>query len=309
MSLTSKTYIKLKEKQKATAIKKINAQKEVEISEFIAWETQDEYNASVSMLNSALEEARKAELVLKAAREAQMVASDEYEKARKQLDRDRKNHRNIIDEEFDIKWKMEALELEEKNKAITKTKHDEQRGVLAEKKKNKTKDYFSERILNKLSKMPDEIKRIVCGFLSFSARVSLLDDNFKSIVHRYHHFTNNNKHHNIDMLTAYLDYISTQPEFLGLLTRKEARHQIPSITPRGFKWRHYSWIGIANYPKLLYNRILWATEMAKTKNPKFAYKIMKTMIVFGSVEGKYKVSSTVNPKNYLTIEDLPTEYR
>jgi hypothetical protein len=36
---------------------------------------------------------------------------------------------------------------------------------------------------------------------------------------------------------------------------------------------------------------------------------MKTIIVFGEVEGKYKISSTITAKNYLTIEDLPIEYR
>ena len=213
----------------------------------------------------------------------------------------------LIDEEFEIKWKLETLELEEKNKAIAKKKHDDQQLVLKDKKKSKNKNYLSEAILNKLSKVPDEIKRIIREFLPYDVRVSLLDDKFKYIIDQYHC----KKAPSSMMLRSFLDYIATQPEFLRLLTRKEARHQIPYLTPRGFKWRQYSWEGLVNHPKLIYNKILWATEMSKIGNPKFAYKIMKTVTVFGSgcIEGRYRLSSTVFAKNYLTIEDLPNEYR
>jgi len=304
MSLSSKTYINLTEKSIGIAKKKYYARKEVEDSQSIFDVSRYELQETRGNVQNALEALRKAEQALIAAREEEVTAFEEYQKASKRLNKDKKNYSKLIDEEFDIIRKMEGLELEEKNKVIAKNKDDEKRVILAEKKKNK--NYLSEGILKKLSTLPDEIKRIVCGFLPFNVRVNLLDDKFKSIITRYH---NAKSLPSSNMLTAFLDYIATQPEFLGVLTRKEARHQIPSLTPRGFKWRHYSYDGLVNYPKLLYNKIIWATEMATSSNPKFAYKIMKTVIVFGNIEGKYKISSTVKAKNYLTIEDLPREYR
>ena len=302
---SSKTYIKLTNKNKEISLKRYNSGKEIEKSQALVYCTGDEVRNATYQVSKAKEVLQRAERALKDAREAHALAIEENINAYKCLSKDKKNHMKLVDEEFDIKWKMEALELEEKNKVIAKNKSDEQRLVLANTKKNK--NYFSESVLKKLSTLPDEIKRIVCEFLPFNVRVNLLEDKFKSIVTRYYTAKPLPK---TTMLTAFLDYIATQPEFLGLLTRKEARHQIPSLTPRGMIWRHYYYCGeVSKYPKLLYNKILWATEMATIGNPKFAYKIMKTIIVFGEVEGKYKVSPTVTAKNYLTIEDLPHEYR
>ena len=304
MSLTSKTYIKLKEKCRLFGLAKIYARRNIEDSQVALNSSKDHLEDVNAELNGAIEALRQAEETLKEAKQAVNLAQEENAKAYKRLYKDKEYYNKLIDKEFDVKWKMEALELEEKNKTIAKNKKDEQRVVLTEKKKNKS--YFSESILKKLSVLPDEIKRIICGFLPFNVRVLMLEDKFKSIITRYH---NEKPSFRSNMLPAFLDYIATQPEFLGLITRKEARHQIPSLTPRGFKWRHYSHSELVSYPKLLYNKILWAAEMAKFGNPKFAHKIMKTIIVFGEVEGKYKISSTITAKNYLTIEDLPIEYR
>lgn len=303
--LSSKTYIKLTEKKTANALKKHQAHQDIQHSQFILNVTTVERDAANDEYNNALEALRKAEQVVKKAQDAANLAYEEYSKANIRASKDKKYYIKLIDEELDIKIKMDTLELEEKNKVIAKKKSEEHQVVLKEKRKNK--NYLSEAILKKISGLPDEIKRIICSYMPFNVRAALLDDKFKSVVAHYH---NKKVPYSNPLLIAFLEYIATQPEFLGLLTRKEARHQIPSLTPRGFKWRHYSYCGELNKnPKLLYNKILWAVEMATFGNPKFAYKVMKTIIVFGGVEGKYRISFSVKAKKYLTIEDLPAEYR
>jgi hypothetical protein len=308
MSLSSsKTYAKLTEKLRENEQKKRVSLRNIEESNYLVAVTRERYNESTDEVIDALLALQKAEQVLKEAQEEQKRTFEESEQAQKRSRKDKLNYSKVVDEHFDIKWKMDALEVEDKVRTIEKQNHDEKRVVLKEKKKSKNPNYFSEKVLKRLSTMPDDIKRLVCEFMPFNVRVSLLNDKFTSIVTHYH---SKKTVPDALMLTAFLDYIATQPEFLGLLPRKEARHQIPSLTPRGFKWRHYSCCGIEKPNlKLVYNKILWATEMAKVGNPEFAHKIMKTIVVFGSVPGKYKLSSTVSAKNYLTLEDLPTEYR
>ena len=301
--LSSKIYIQLTEKKTANALKKHQTQQDIQHSQFILNVTSVELEASRGELDKALEALLKAEQVFKNAQAAVTLAKEENDKAYIRASKDKKYYSKLIDEEVDIKIKIDTLELEEKNKVIAKKKSEEHRVVLKEKRKNK--NYFSESVLKKISVLPDEIKRIICSYMPFNVRAALLDDKFKSIIARYH---SKKMPYSNPMLVAFLDYIATQSEFLGLLTRKEARQQIPSLTPRGFSWRHYSYCGKVSR-KLLYNKILWAVEMATIGNPEFAYKIMKTIIVFGEVEDKYRTSFYVSAKKYLTIEDLPVEYR
>jgi hypothetical protein len=109
------------------------------------------------------------------------------------------------------------------------------------------------------------------------------------------------------MFISFLESIGTSPEFLYLLTRQEAREQILSLTAFRYKLQ-YVYCGDTCNSKILKNKILWATEMAKNSNPQFAYKIMKMIIILGE-SNRFTPIITSTARKYLTVEDLPEEYR
>jgi hypothetical protein len=199
-----------------------------------------------------------------------------------------------VDEVLHLKMKIEEYELHESIQAIDKD-------IILDKKKLKKQNAISEPILARVYRLPDEIKRIIQSYFTMETRASILEDKFKNILATYKSGTLP------PMFRPFLEFIGTSPEFLYLLPKKEARHQIPSLTPRGMKWRHYSYCDEVKYPKLVKNRIRWAVHLAKIGDPAFAHKIMKTIIIF-SQPNKYRLSGE-SPKKYLTLADLPTEYR
>lgn len=202
-----------------------------------------------------------------------------------------------------LKIKIKYLHQEGQLKLIEKEEKKIQKQVQREKRKNP--DYLSEEILKSVSKLPEEIKRIVCEYLPYNVRVALIEHQSKIIVKSFKgtkielfkHF----------MFISFLERIATDPEFLRLLTMEEAREQIPLLTLYDERTQ-YAYIGYTYSLKILKNKILWAMEMAKIGNPKFAYKIMKMLIVLGK-SFKYKPNFMVPARNELTIEDLPKEYR
>lgn len=205
----------------------------------------------------------------------------------------------------DLQLHKETIELKQKINASRKKEKK------VDKKHQNNEDL--EKLLTKIKRMPVEVMRLIIGYLSYDARVSIIKDRFTSVMDKCKGLKPS------PLFIAFLDYASTSPEFLSLLDRREARQQINSLTPPPVNSWDYEYQGKYTYYKYSYktrksptelikNRITWIAELAQTRNPKFAYKIMKTVIVLGDLN-RYKVSSTISPKRVLTIQDLPRKYR
>jgi hypothetical protein len=235
-----------------------------------------------------------------------------------------------------LKIKIKSLNQETQLKLIEKKEKKVQTQVQKEKRKNP--EYYSEEILKKILTLPEELKDIISAYLPYNVRVALVEKQFKLTIATFKSYRRNDiqqqqleqqqqqqleqqqqqqleqqqleqegkemyKH---VMFMSFLERIATDPEFLCLLTRDEAYDQIPFLTSYDGR-NQYTYCGFTFSKKILKNKILWATEMAKIVNPKFAYKIMKMIIVLG-IPYKYKPNFTMFARNELTIEDLPKEY-
>jgi len=202
--------------------------------------------------------------------------------------------------------KIKSLHQEEQLKFVEKEEEKIKKEVQKEKRKNP--HYYSEEILKNVSKLPEEIKRIIHEYLPYNVRVALIQHQSKAIITSFKGIEKNVQNvHNHFMFISFLDRIATDPEFLHLLTREEAREQIPFLTLYDEK-KQYTYCGYTYNLKVLKNKILWAMEMAKVGNPKFAYKIMKMIIILGK-PNKFSRLFNMPTKNELTMEDLPKEYR
>jgi hypothetical protein len=222
--------------------------------------------------------------------------------------------RDIIQKkEVDLRVMRESLELEQKIYASRK----EEKQVVKKGKKNGDSDT----LLQKIQKMPEDVMLLIRGYLPFDVRVSLIKDRFNSVMNKCKGaksvLNNDSMGANApELFISLLDYAGTCPEFLPLLSREEARLQIPSLTPIGSEWKVYTYC----QPTRIYsngnpidtvvkNKINWLVELAKAGNPEFAYKVMKTAIVICSSLRKYTPKYNVNAKRQLTLQDLPAEYR
>lgn len=246
---------------------------------------------------------------LRALEEAKQLMADKLERLRAVSNRVKmtstqysslvKKKAIVSDEIVDLHLKRETLITKQ---YIDDTEKDEKKQKTHDKKMKKE----TQPILKKIQKMPNDVMILIRDYLPYNVRVCLIEDKFNSVMKKC---TGANTP---EMFVAFLNYAATCPEFLYFLSRKEARRQIPSMTPRGYHWRHYTFClcNKTNKPitQLVKNKITWLSKYAKTNNPEFAYKIMKTIVVFGDIN-KYKVSSIISPKRYLTIEDLPPSYR
>jgi hypothetical protein len=213
-----------------------------------------------------------------------------------------KNKAKVTDEMLDMRLKINTIELEQNLAAV----NEEEKQV-----KKKAKKYtISDSLLRKIQRMPDELMRLIRNYLPYDVRISIIKDSFNSVMNKC------SGPEPAYLFVSFLNYAATCPEFLPLLSRKEARHQIPSLTPRGYHWRAYTYCVCRKtgnpVTKLVKNKINWLVELAQASNPKFAYKVMKTVIVFGSDFSRIKsmpYSGTERAKRYLTIQDLPANYR
>lgn len=210
-----------------------------------------------------------------------------------------KKKAKVTDEYLDLRLKVDNNELQ---KNIAEIDKDEKQTKKLEKKSKKD----VQPILKKIQKMPYDVVLLIRDYLPYDVRVSLIDDKFNAVMAKC-------KGANTpQMFVAFLNYAATCPEFLRLLGRKEARHQIPSITPRGYHWRHFTYClsRKTNKPmtQLVKNKINWISKLAKAGNPEFAYKMMKTVVVFGDIE-RHRLVQDISSKRYLTLEDLPAKYR
>lgn len=215
-----------------------------------------------------------------------------------------KNKAKVTDEIVDIRLKINTIELEQNLAAV----NEKEKQV---KKAKKAKKYtISDSLLKKIQIMPEDIMRLIRSYLPYDVRASLIKDSFNSVMEKC------SGPEPAYIFVSFLNYAATCPEFLPLLGRKEARHQIPSLTPRGYHWKAYTYCISRKtgtpVTKLVKNKINWLVELAQASNPKFAYNVMKTVVVFGSDFSRIKsmpFSHTETAKRYLTVRDLPSNYR
>jgi len=308
---TSKTLENLKEKQVqknkelTTIISDIEFARDERDDAFQALAREnDAYQLAIRVVEEAKARMNAAEERMKEAAKLTKQLANEYSSLVK-------NKVKISDEIIDICLKIDTIELEQNLSVINE---EEKQVKKAEKKavKKLEKKYIiiGDWFLFKIQRMPDDIKRLICGYLPYDVRASLIKDSFNNVMAKC------NGPEPAYIFISFLNYIGTCPEFLPLLSRKEARRQIPSLIERGYHWRTYTYcIGRKTckpITKLVKNKINWAVELAQAGNPEFAYKVMKTIIVFGSDFSRIKpmpFSGTERAKRYLTIQDLPPNYR
>jgi hypothetical protein len=210
-----------------------------------------------------------------------------------------KNKAKVTDCVLDIHLKINNIEIEQNLQAFNKEK------------KQVTKKYTKgDELLRKIQRMPQDVMLLIRDYLPYEVRISLIRNSFNNVMNLC------KGPEPAYLFVSFLNYTATCPEFLSLLSRKEARQQIPSLTPRGYHWRAYTYCISSKtgkpVTKLVKNKINWVVELAQVSNPKFAYKVMKTILVFGSDFSKIKpmpFSGTERAKRYLTLQDLPSNYR
>jgi hypothetical protein len=225
----------------------------------------------------------------------------------KKLNFHTKKYLSLNDKSRQVKLKINALVQE--NYFKLKEKEEKKEEKIIKNQKIKNPEYYSEEILKKISKLPEVIVNIISEYLPYNVRVALIEQRYKTTISC---FRNNrteltNYPYKYFMFISFLESIGTSSEFLYLLTRQEAREQILTLTAFRYKLQ-YVYCGDTCNSKILKNKILWATEMAKNSNPKFAYKIMKMIIVLGE-SNRFTPIITSTARKYLTVKDLPEEYR
>jgi hypothetical protein len=209
-----------------------------------------------------------------------------------------KNKAKVTDEIVDMHIKIHSIELEQNLAAVNQ--ENQVTKILK-------KTFISDQLLKKIQKMPADIMLLIRDYLPYTVRISLINDSFNNVMAKC-------KGPEMPQLfESFLNYTATCPEFLPLIGRKEAKQQIPALIPRGLYWRTYTYCKCSktNQPiaKLVKNKIRWAVELAKAGNPEFAYKVMKTVVIFGGNLMRNRPSASVSSKRYLTIQDLPSNYR
>jgi len=152
------------------------------------------------------------------------------------------------------------------------------------------KGQFSEPILTKVCRLPEETVRIIKEYLPIQVLNSVMCGTLAKLM------MTSQKKQNIhpEMKQAFLHYICNQYESLRFLSFEQARSVVGQMSLYRF----------TNYTSQteLKNKIFMMIGMAREKNPAFAYKMLKTFVVLG--KPNFKLSNRGRIGKYLTQADL-----
>lgn len=160
------------------------------------------------------------------------------------------------------------------------------------------KGLFTEQILSGITKMPEDIVRLIGQFLPVNVWNELLKVNLKKMLIK------------VKPINEYiLRYISTTPDVLHILPRDEARNHISHYNGefnRNYRPLWYSATKV-EFRNLLLRKII---NMSMQKRPTFAYKLFKMITVFASYRKVAVNTQHIQQFRQSLVEtDLPAEYR
>jgi hypothetical protein len=163
-----------------------------------------------------------------------------------------------------------------------------------------------EPILDKIKKLPEALVDTIRGYLPYSVRIVLLETK---------------KHSTLQLLgrlkpvaiNHYLTRICRTKEFLTVFDRLGAIRQIRRMRGKTNPYYHplCSAYGSNDAVNIVQTKIQHVIDLAKEKNPAFAYKILSAVHVLFNPTKKYRLvvgPNSWNPRN-LVEDDLPPEYR
>ena len=212
---------------------------------------EEEYQSSVRTFNEEYAKMEAVKARMEVARAKMEVANEKKNKSNKMRQSNDDNYnmlirkenylrRRIQNKEIDLRVLRESLELEKKINACRK----EEKQVVKKVKKNGDID---DTLLKKIQKMPQDIILLIHRYLSYDVRISLIKDSFNRVMNKCKGGKSAPQNYesmgaNAPILfVSLLNYAATCPEFLPLLSREEARLQIPSLTPSEYDWRVYTY--------------------------------------------------------------------
>jgi hypothetical protein len=188
---------------------------------------------------------------------------------------------------------IEDVEKEEALKLSLKT--EKAQAALA--RKNMKKGVYSEPILAKVNKLPEELVKHIGTYLPYETLNELLSQDLKRCVIRIG---------DRRMLLRFIQEITTRPKYLTLLPREEARSKVRFLSNGDanpeYNWSSYWLHDFKKLKTVIYDTLV----LAKAGNPEFAHSVLKTVAVLNS--RKWKVNKYAIAVN-LTEDDLPAEYQ
>jgi hypothetical protein len=223
-----------------------------------------------------------------------------FMEAKLQLDRENAKKKKIETQIFTEKNRKQTiddqiadLEFQEDLKKIEK----QRKSGLALAKKNMPKGIYSEAILEKINKLPEILVEMIGEYLPISVKNNLLSEELYKKI---------GKIGNADVRKGFFRAMTKQPAYFTILNREEARSKIylinGSFNP---EYKSYSWFMGSMYIKKEIHKLI---NLAKEKNPVFAYKMLTFMAVFNASGKKLRVNHRIVDNMELTQADLPIEY-
>lgn len=177
-----------------------------------------------------------------------------------------------------------------------KQKEDKKMNAPIVKKLNKGQ--FSDPLLDKISRLPEDVVYFISTFLPddvvYDVRVRELENRkpTKSLLNRCDDGLKN----------RILLHFSRKPEFLSTIPYQEAVEQVRVIGGEvNNSWSPYYWTWNNSMQNV---KILHLIDMAKASNPKFAYEILRWFHVLIDPKKKYSYEYNVFQHRELTEEDL-----
>jgi len=233
----------------------------------------------------------------KEAKEQLYKAKKEQKKKDELVKKTKENIRNAQDQAFDLKIEYAVMSKTEEEK---QTKKEYKKEVAGLKKKGQK----SEPILDRVDLLPEVVVSIIASYLTYDVRIKLLES--RGPIKTY-----------IDCLRSwsreYLFILCRQKEFLTLFEDiNEALCQVAHLKNHIPNPKYdQSWLHMGGRnQKASVNKILHMINLAKERNPKFAYQILSLFYIKIDPMKRYTI------KNYdtwlqeavprqLTIHDFP----
>ena len=181
---------------------------------------------------------------------------------------------------------------------VDANKQKEEAKTNAEIVKKLKKGQFSDPLLQKINRLPEDVVNFISTFLPddvvFDIRVREFENRkaTKSLLSRCEP----------ELKARILHHFSTVPEFLSVLPWEERYIQIREIEGQvNPSWNAYYWVWSNS---MLNVKILNLINMAKASNPKFAYEILRWFHILIDTTKKYKLKYNSYQYNVLTDDHL-----
>jgi len=166
-----------------------------------------------------------------------------------------------------------------------------------EKKKLSKRKDTPDSILTNLNYMPEDVVRIIGEFLPYTIRIFLLESRrpINSILNKL----------SAQVLRESLVIICITPDFLRLLPYEEAMKEILMYDGEELNPSYNPLCKFGDTLKEVKTKFKYIINLAKERNPKFAYNILKTIHILFDPVKKYTTNSMIRRRRIpFVIQDL-----